>query len=381
MYKASFILLCLFFSFLSQANFRAEIWFEINGELAEENQVLVEYTDVVKAIVVVIDENGNVYSDQKKYIRSGATKDIRELLFGGKRKFTNSRGQRRKVKKKLKKLRASVKWYKHFAENAFYSISGNYAGFGDGYTSEQLKEMHKSLGLNRVRHTQKRFSKGSMIKTVDQAIPKSSNISGIEYAGVAVGTMRYSVELKIGKEIVRSPGLEELNSNDFEQMGWVARVSRKGGSGNSILDFGMAHANLPYYFGSPSIKWQWYASDCAKFVSQVMRGTVDPSFKYQSTYELVRKPIRYRLTEMNEEGVFTRDGEPIKYGVDIFPGDIIVRTPGVDRHTGFVGEDYNENGVLDKGDLILHTAWDAPLYEFIGDTILGKPHQDLRVLK
>lgn len=80
-----------------------------------------------------------------------------------------------------------------------------------------------------------------------------------------------------------------------------------------------------------------------------------------------------------EDGVYTSNGRPIRYGREVRVGDIIVMRPRP-HHAALVGEDINGNGLLDEDDHILHTQRRAPEYQPLRETCLGRPRQNQKIL-
>ncbi len=125
--------------------------------------------------------------------------------------------------------------------------------------------------------------------------------------------------------------------------------------------------NTPYIFGSDGPAGQHQSdllvgSDCADLViygqRRAARGSALKPF-YTSSYQL------------------DRQAPPLPRKAAIRRGDV-VHFPG-SRHVGLLFEDREPLGVLDEGDLILHTCWDKPTLQALGETrCASKPWRVLR---
>ena len=94
--------------------------------------------------------------------------------------------------------------------------------------------------------------------------------------------------------------------------------------------------------------------------------------EYTSSYAIDKQaPERFRGVSANEAGgVQDAAGKPIAFGdKGVRAGDLI-HFPG-SRHVAVLYEDRAPLGVLDSGDLMIHTCWAPPKIEAIGSSSCG----------
>jgi len=208
----------------------------------------------------------------------------------------------------------------------------------------------------------------------------------VELDGKAVGTMRYQVVFEHNGENHSSPGEESRYKGGVSRA--VHRISRKGNTGNDVVDAGFAMCNNPYIWGSAS--WtgskfhnqaeEFVGADCADYAVAAHRLAGNWDLWYGCTKTLpeeadvVAEP-KYILMP---EGVFLdKDGKPVPIGEGgVRIDDIILWY----RHTGILVNDQSNpdgensgdaNGVLDEHDTVLHTLFAEPRPEPIGEAYGG----------
>ncbi len=331
---------------------------DVNGKIFYSSQT-VNYNDQVK-LFLMIEKGGLKYCDNQKLISQGLTKPLSELKGFHPQK---------------------VKWSKVEAQYIFYTSYVGYrqtlSGVKKPIIKTIIKYYYQKYELNKFRYNSFLYKKNCNYISINQ---KSKTNYSIKLDNKYVGTMRYAVSAEIGEIKLSTPSVGYLNSEDFDKMDKVFRISVQGNTGNKILDYAFSYGNLPYYFGSNSRAWGWYGSDCAKYVC-VVYWCLGYGIPYLSTLNLVINfSKKANITSMDDAGFYLSKGKKIKYGVNVKVGDPVVVSPTPYAHAGFIGEDKNRNGFLDKEDYVLHTSKRAPVYEKIGNTSLGEPNKNLFIL-
>ncbi len=342
-----------------QDNLKIKILVSVNNKIYYSSRT-VKFNDKVK-LYLVIEKNGIKYCDNKKLLEKGLAKPLKNLKGFNKR---------------------SIKWSKIEAQNLRYCSKAGYNQFKKQLKSplgkKALTFYFNKYELDKFKYIAYTYKKRCTSVNINQ---KSKTNYSIKLDDKYVGTMRYAVSVKVGKVHLSTPNENFLNTINFDKMDKVLRISVRGNTQNDILDYAFSYANLPYYFGSNSRLWGWYGSDCAKYVC-VVYWRLGYGIPYLSTLNLINYfEKKANITGITKKGFYLNKGKKIKYGKDINIGDPIVISPTPHYHAGFIGEDKNNNGFLDKNDFVLHTSQKAPKYEKLGKTSLGKPHKNLFILK
>lgn len=337
------------------ADLEVEVWSQVNGGKLTRKNKLVDFDDRV-LLFALVEKDGARYSSCPEAIEAGVTRPLESLG-----------------------VEFEFEWYKVVTERSLYCTKAGFEQFLDHSKLPRKMAWYffDKLALDRPRYISSRFGDGGPGVPADVE-PRFA--PALRWSGEPVGTMRFKVVAAAGPHEIESPGERELESSSFARKDRVHRISVKADTGSDVLDVGFAHGNLPYFYGSASRRWEWYGSDCAKFVSAVYSRAVDRDFGYLGTGRLIGKRARSVINGVDSDGVYTWDGKRIEFGKHVLPGDIVVVNPSP-HHAGLVGLDANGNGLLDREDPVLHTGAGAPEYEPIGDTSLGRPHARLKILK
>ena len=342
--------------------YSVEIWSKKNRETPSVKSKTVEFKDHVR-LYAVIKYKGKRYINNFDAVKKGLALPIKDL--GKKVSFT---------------------WYKVETTWPFYVTKSAYEHEADKFGKFRgiVDYLFYKVKLNEMGYQSSSFSIDASSTGISQGstgVDYFFRSRSLKWKDRAVGTMRYKLVVDIEGTKITSTDERDLVSSSFTKKNRVHRISVKADTGNQILDWGFAFGNLPYYYGSPSYRWQWYGADCAKLVSAIYKNSVKPNMKYMSTYKLVKLPARAILNGKDKDGVFTDDGVRVRYGKHVRVGDVIVMSPVPNHHTGIIGKDMNANGYLDESDMILHTSWAPVKYEPIKNTPLAVPHENMRIVR
>lgn len=304
---------------------------KVNSDKSSFKSVTSEFDDEIR-LYALINDNGKLYTDAPDYLSSGKASSIKD--------YPSS---------------IALHWYKLEPEYRYYIHKNEYKRFNSAFC--------RQMKMGEMKFFQKYMQRASHI------IPqqKSHTNRSLYWKKKAVGTMRYKVTASINGKKISSHGVKSLNTGDFKKMNQVMRVSIKADSGNKILDRAFAYGNLPYYWGSNNFGYAWYGSDCAKYTSVVYKDTGN-SIGYIGTAQLNGRKAKAEIDGKNKSSQPTTKGETLKFNNQVQTGDIIVMRNSRRGHAGFIGEDRNENGILDGEDMVLHTSFSAPKYEKLKDT-------------
>lgn len=162
------------------------------------------------------------------------------------------------------------------------------------------------------------------------------------------GTMAFKVRvtLKDGR-VLETPGKEAVKYGGLTKA--VHRVTLR--RDDSLIGYASELINTPYIFGSagPDGRNQsdlLIGSDCADLIVYARR-RMGKRAEYTSSYAL------------------DRQAPPLAPGVPAREGDV-VHFPS-SRHVAILFKDNPPKGVVDEGDLILHTCWAPPAVQRIGE--------------
>lgn len=302
-----------------------------NNEASTAKSIISEFDDDIQ-LYALINDNGKLYSDAPDMLKSKKALALKNYPS-----------------------EISFAWYKLEPEYKYYIHKNEYSRFNKAFC-EKMK-------MGEMKFFQKYFKKGTQI-SLDQ---KSNTNRSLYWKGKAVGTMRYKVVAKLAGQKISSKGINSLNSGQFKKMNEVMRVSVKADSGNKVLDRAFAYGNLPYYWGSNNFNYAWYGSDCAKYTSVVYKD-VGNSMGYIGTAQLNGRKAKAVINAKNKKGQPTAKDKVLRFNANVNEGDIILMRNSRRGHAGFIGEDSNNNGILDGEDMVLHTSFSAPKYEKLKDT-------------
>lgn len=197
-------------------------------------------------------------------------------------------------------------------------------------------------------------------------LPKVEQLPG-------VGTMAFQVAVtRADGTEVKSPGIEAVKYGGLTKD--VMRVTFR--RDDSYLGFVSELINTPYIFGSagPDGRNQsdlLIGADCAD-LAVYGRRRLGKKAEYTSTYAIDRQaPEKFKAVSAADDGrVLDAKGQPIAFGPKgVHAGDVI-HFPG-SRHVAVLYEDRPPLGVLDSGDLMIHTCWAPPKIEAIGGSSCG----------
>lgn len=188
-----------------------------------------------------------------------------------------------------------------------------------------------------------------------------------------LGTMRFKVEAEHEGQVVSSPGVEHLYHGGAKDA--VHRISRKGATGTSLLDWAFAHCNLPYIWGSAGTtdadhqSERFVGADCADLCVAAARRAGMTWIPFGSTKTMKQYADTLCEAKFNPAtGRFinAKTNKPIRFGKDVRPGDLIFGH----RHVGYLTRDLGEQGILDRNDTVLHTLFEAPRERPLSDVQL-----------
>lgn len=211
-------------------------------------------------------------------------------------------------------------------------------------------------------------------------------ISATGLDGKAVGTMRYRVKLIYKGRTFSSPGKNETYKGCISEA--VHRISRKGNSGNEIVDYGLAMCNSPYIWGSASYTGskfdnqaeRFVGADCADFAVAAARMAGYKKLPYGGSRTLGPYVTNIARPSRSENGLYYAGNKKVSVSTDaVRPGDFVV-WPG---HVGLFYKDTDPIGVLDETDLVLHTLFDEPKIVGIDEAypksfIICRPKESLK---
>jgi cell wall-associated NlpC family hydrolase len=175
-------------------------------------------------------------------------------------------------------------------------------------------------------------------------------------------------------ERLSSPGMASVEQGGLSRQ--VYRVARR--TSDDLLGFLTELIGTPYIFGSSGPQGRHQAdlligSDCADLAVYAAR-RAGLKVPYVSTFTLDR-----HAQEIARAGALG-SSPPIRVGEgpgQVRPGDLLL-FPGA-RHVAVLWSDEEPKGVLDPGDLMLHTCWAPPTIEPVGRS--GCAHGPVRVLR
>jgi hypothetical protein len=315
----------------------------------------------VVAAHLVSSVDGGPASDEPKRVRATETvilHAVLELDEGGRRSYYSDanrvqmRGRAVAVRPMAEAPTAEIHWYKvePTSNNLSNTSSGTFrfeaipyarTGFGEG-KSRVRADVHPTL-------------------TPDH--------------GGGVGTMRYQLEVVAGGVRATSPGAERRLSRGAGGLDdSVHRISVR--RDDTYLGYLTEMYGQPYIWASAGVSDRRHqserleGSDCADFMVYGARRMGRP-VAYTWTGGLPKVTQKMGAGTVAGDGV-VRDsrGRPVAF---TRPGDLVLFT----RHVGALVEDRAPLGVLDDGDVVMHTLFDSPREQAIRDT--GYAHTPIEV--
>jgi hypothetical protein len=201
------------------------------------------------------------------------------------------------------------------------------------------------------------------VDVVPSVLPQVAQLPGI-------GTMAFAVTAVLEDGTVLStPGIESVKYGGLTSE--VMRVTFR--RDDSYLGFVSELINTPYIFGSagPDGRNQsdlLIGADCADLAVYGQR-RLGKKATYSSSYALDQQaPEHFRAVSLTADGAAAdAHARPIAFSEKgVKPGDVL-HFPN-SRHIAVLYEDRPPMGVLDSGDLMLHTCWAPPKIEAIGSS-------------
>lgn len=265
----------------------------------------------------------------------------------------------------------SVWWYKVESAKVSYRNSDRNRGWWAGLEYEESLD---SVGRD-------------VVRPVDVS---PLRLGGMAWDGVPVGTMRYRVAVEFRDFVLSTPGAQSVEKGGV--LPDVRRVSRKGGTGVPSVDHAMSLANLPYIWGSAHVHGKsvpgshqaemYIGADCADLVIASWRLSGASRAGYSAVIPLIRahsgSPF-LRMIAGEDDGVLRDDAGAIPFGESgVEPGSALLwrfGKSGRKGHAALLVEDRGKDGrpdsVLDTLDLVIHTMWDTPVLETVGEVLEG----------
>ena len=185
-----------------------------------------------------------------------------------------------------------------------------------------------------------------------------------------VGTMAFTVKVMLDNgAALKTPGLEAVKYGGLKPEVMRVTVRRD----DSYLGYVTELINTPYIFGSagPDGRNQsdlLIGADCADLAVYGQR-RLGKKTSYTSTYDLDEQaPEVFRgISEGDDGKILDAAGKSIVFGEKGVRAGDVLHFPG-SRHVAVLYEDRPPLGVLDSGDLMLHTCWAPPKIEAIGSS-------------
>jgi hypothetical protein len=194
--------------------------------------------------------------------------------------------------------------------------------------------------------------------------------------GHGVGTMRYQIVVRQGDRAIASPGPEARRGKGAGGLSEaVLRVSIR--RDDSYLGYLTEMYGQPYIWASAGLSDASHesehldGSDCADFVVYGMRRMGKP-LAYTWTGALPQVSALLASGERAGDGIYRdRAGKPLPF---TRIGDLVL----FPRHVGVLAADRGTPGVLDDQDLMMHTLFDSPKEQAIGETSYADQPLELR---
>lgn len=194
--------------------------------------------------------------------------------------------------------------------------------------------------------------------------------------GNGVGTMRFQIELTQGDRVIASAGTDARRGKGSGGLtDDVHRISLR--RDDTYLGYLTELYGQPYIWASAGATDATHqserleGSDCADFVVYGRR-RMGKHTPYTWTGELPNQTRLLAAGDRGADGIF-RDahGDPMPFTA---VGDLIL----FPRHVGVLVEDRDPIGVLDDGDVMMHSLFDTPKEVPIRDSTYADTHTELR---
>jgi hypothetical protein len=206
-------------------------------------------------------------------------------------------------------------------------------------------------------------------------MPRNPHLEGL-------GTMAFAVEATLpdGRR-VSSPGVASQDRGGLSRDVFRVTVRRDDG----YLGYLTELVNTPYIFGSAGPEGRHQAdllvgSDCADLAVYGIR-RLGKDVPYVSTWTLEKHAPKVAVAETRgaQGALLDARGQPITVGPGgaVKEGDLLLFPDS--RHVAVLWEDLPPEGVLDEGDLMIHTCWAPPTVEPIAQS--GCASLPVRVLR
>jgi hypothetical protein len=197
--------------------------------------------------------------------------------------------------------------------------------------------------------------------------------------GNGVGTMRYQVTVTQGTRTRTTPGIEARRGRGSGGLtDDVMRVTLR--RDDSFLGYMTEMYGQPYIWASAGMTDTGHqserleGSDCADLMVYGMR-RMGKRLAYTWTGGLPKVTKLLAAGTLGDDGIYRdRRGKPLPYTQD---GDIVL----FPRHVGALAGDRGTEGVLDVDDLMLHTLFDSPKEQRIGDSGYADKPVEIRRFK
>ena len=260
----------------------------------------------------------------------------------------------------------SIKWFQIIPDTSQYYKNANFPwekgaykwnGFGKiNYKKVELKSLHNKLEVD------------ISPKLLSKSRPKRN-----PYYSSKLGSFWFAVEVLLENgNTIKSPGIEQNNNKGLSPE--VFRISYI--ESNDYLGYLTSFFNVPGVFGSiPYQSINYIGADCADVLMaarSIFKGDKLKDFNVAMLVESLETLASLNIKKGSPN-------KPLQWGKEINPGDFIAVRYKNQRqfaHIGALYKDYNENGILDSKDLILHAGPDAlhisALYErgFDGEVVI-----------
>lgn len=239
-------------------------------------------------------------------------------------------------------------------------------------TAKSLDNTQPSFHFETVPYAEDEIAecRGKPVCTVEMAHKHLDAPRGL--ADVGSMAFRVKVTLEDGRTFV-SPGADARVSGGIGPDVHRIAVRRD----DTYLGFVTELIGTPYIFGSAGEGKKnqsdlLIGSDCAD-LAVYGRRRMGLKVEYTSSYAIDKAaPELAKATTQNSDGTFLdAKGKPIRVGGgkgEVQPGDVF-HFPS-SRHVAVFYEDKPPLGVLDSGDLMIHTCWAPPAVEAIKDNTM-----------
>jgi cell wall-associated NlpC family hydrolase len=197
--------------------------------------------------------------------------------------------------------------------------------------------------------------------------------------GKGLGTMRYQIVALQGDRVIASAGPEARRGKGSGGLtDAVLRVSIR--RDDSYLGYLTEMFGQPYIWASAGLSDRSHqsehleGSDCADLIVYGKR-RMGIALPYTWTGGLPAHTKLLGAGTRGEDGIYRdRRGQPLPF---TRPGDLVL----FPRHVGALAVDRGVEGVLDDQDLMIHTLFDSPREQAIGETSYADKPVELRRFK